>query len=350
MENIYNYIMHVKTPLISKFQMTIIFLATTFLIPNAGITQNYRNPKAYIQDFGKNELHIKEALIEYSSTIINLCADSRTQQTLDELYNKLNKINDILIMNDIGIKGDTGLRDAFLRLNNNTITLIKNNTFKLNDFEEQSHLDISEILKNFTTKELEIQRYYSEIIAYENIKREFGEKYNIRIRSNNQKSPLEYNAYQSLIFYKINVLDEKLYKLLMTTNIQEIEKCMDILKMISEESLVKTKFYKDEYDDPALNDATIDLVNFMVQQNSMLVNLYKNYLVSLNNLIENKNKIEEGNNSVINNYNKQKNLFDNTFYNIQTLKEKSINRWYNANYVFLKNNLKFANSYESFTR
>ena len=350
MKNLITIIEHTRKPLINRHYVAILFLITNLLISSVAITQNYRTPKAYIQDFGKNELHIKEALIEYSSTIINLCADSRTQHTLDQLYNKLNKINDNLMMNDIGIKGDTGLRDAFLRLNNNTITLIKNNTFKLNDFEEQSHLEISEILKNFTLKELEIQRYYSEIIAYENIKREFGEKYKIRIRVNNDKSPLEYNAYQSLIFYKINVLDEKLYRLLLSNNLHEIEKCMDILKMIGEESLVKTNFYKVDNIDPALNDATIDLVKFMVQQNSMLVQLYKDYIKSLNNLIENKNKIEEGNNSVINNYNKQKNLFDNTFYNIQTLKEKSINRWYNANYVFLKNNLKFANSYESFTR
>ena len=330
--------------------MTILFLATTFLIPEIGISQNYRNPKAYIKDFGKNELHIKEALIEYSSTIIKLSTDSRAKQTFDELNNKLNKINDNLIINDKGFKGDTELRDAFLRLNNNTITLIKNNTFKLNDFVEQSHLETSEILKNLTNKELEIKRYYSEIIDYENIKREFGEKYNIRIRYNNQKSPLEYNAYQSLIFYKINVLDEKLFKLLMTDNIQEIEKCMNTLKLIYAESLVKTKFYKDEYDYATLNEATIDLITFIVQQNNILVNLYKDYQISLNIITENMNKLEDDNNSVLENYTKNKNLYDETFYNIQTLKEKLITRWYNANHTFLKRNLKFANSYESFTR
>jgi hypothetical protein len=57
-----------KSPkLFNKFtfeSLVTLMLIFVFLDGNA---QEYRNARAYINDFGKNELFVKESLMEYSS-------------------------------------------------------------------------------------------------------------------------------------------------------------------------------------------------------------------------------------------------------------------------------------------
>jgi hypothetical protein len=96
-----------------------------------GTSQNYRNAKAYITDFGRNELFVKESLMEYSTSIIDASPDDRVQTTLERIYKKLEDVNENLTKNDRGVYGDTDLRDAFIKLNNKTITLLKNKSFRL---------------------------------------------------------------------------------------------------------------------------------------------------------------------------------------------------------------------------
>ena len=83
----------------------------------------------------KNELFVKESLMEYSLAIMDASSDVRIETTLEKIYNKLENINLNLLKNDIGIgdnnSKDTGLRDAFIKLNVKTITLLKNKSLKL---------------------------------------------------------------------------------------------------------------------------------------------------------------------------------------------------------------------------
>lgn len=83
--------------------------------------QNYRNPKAYITDFSKSELFLKETLIEYSKSIIEASPEERIQIAMERIHIKIEDINENLLKNDIGIYGDTSLRNEFIKLNSKTI-------------------------------------------------------------------------------------------------------------------------------------------------------------------------------------------------------------------------------------
>ena len=322
-----------------------------------GNAQNYRNPKAYIKDFGKNELFVKESLMEYSSTIIEASSDDRVQTTLERVYKKLEDINENLIKNDKGIDGDTGLRDAFMKLNNKTITLLKNKSLKLNDYNIQSNLDYSEIFKNFAYKESEIAKYYSEIIKYESSKKEFGLKYKINIRSYNKKNIFEYNAYQNLIFYKINVLDEKLIQLLKYRKVEDVVECVNFINSVTQESLTKTNTFKDDFTDTSLNDANIEFITFITKQNEILIPLYKEYIVIYDDFQKIKSKFQEKNeaadveeyNNQVKKFNKVKNTFFDTLHQNQIKKTELIKKWFDTNSLFLKNNIEFENLYEKFS-
>jgi len=184
------------------------FCIILFFNSNNTKAQNYRNPKAYIYDFVKNETFVKESLTEYSYSIVNISTDGRIQNTLDRIYLKLENINTILLKNDKGVNGDLELRDAFIKLNVKTISLLKNKSLVLNDYSYQSSLDYVDILKNFAFKENEITDYYRGLISYENNKKLFALKYKINLINNpSKKNMFEYNAYQNIIYYEMNVLD-----------------------------------------------------------------------------------------------------------------------------------------------
>lgn len=319
--------------------------------------QNYRNPKAYINDFGKNELFVKESLMEYATAIIDASPDARIQNTLERIYTKLEEINVNLLKNDIGIAGDTDLREAFIKLNNKTITLLKNKSLKLNDYSIQSGLDYSEIFKNFSYKELEISKYYAEILNYESTKRDFGMKYKILIRNYNKKNVFEYDAYQNLIFYKLNVLDDKLVQLLKYRKIDDVIECTNFMTNVAQESLIKTDIYKDDFIDTSLNDANIDFINFIVNQNQTLLPLYQEYVLVYDDFQKIKTKFLETNdqikvedyNNEVRRYNVVKNKFFDTLYENQIKKKEFLKNWYTINSDFLKHNIEFEDLYEKFS-
>ena len=331
-------------------------LILLFVILN-GNAQNYRNAKAYINDFGKNELFVKESLMEYSTTIIDASPDTRVQSTLERIYKKLEEININLLKNDIGINGDTDLRDAFIKLNTKTITLLKNKSLKLNDDRVQSGLEYSEIYKNFAYKEYEISKYYSEILNYESAKKEFGLKYKIKIRNYNKKNVFEYNAYENLIFYKLNVLDEKLTQLFKYQNSKDVVECTNFMTNLAEESLIKTDLYKNDFVDTSLNDINMEFINFMIKQNEKLLPLYQQYITVSEDFQKFKSKFLEENNSIkvedynkeVQRYNDTKNKFFNTLTENQIAKAELLKRWYVTNSNFLKNNIEFEDLYEKFT-
>jgi hypothetical protein len=334
----------------------LLFLAFLFSY-ETGTAQNYRNAKAYIIDFGKNELFVKESLMEYSTSIIDASPDFRVQTTLERIYTKLEDINENLITNDKGFNGDTDLRDAFIKLNNKTITLLKNKSLKLNDYEDQSNLEYAEIFKNFEYKETEMALYYSEILKYESSKRDFGLKYNIQIRSYNKKNVFEYNAYQNLIFYKLNILDSKLIQLFKYKEVDKAVECAKFMTGLIQESLIKTDFYKDDFTDTSLNDANVELINFFLKQNETLLPLYQEYLLIGEDFQKIKAKFLENNtimsiedyNSEVKRYNKAKNTFFDALQENQIMKIDLMKRWFVTNSLFLKKNIEFENLYEKFT-
>jgi hypothetical protein len=332
-----------------------------FFVFLSGIAQDYRNAKAYINDFGKNELFVKESLMEYSTGIIDASPDARVETTLERIYSKLEDINFNLLKNDVGIgdkeNKDTALRDAFIKLNSKTLTLLKNKSLKLNDYNLQSGLDYSEIYKNFSYKESEIAKYYKEILNYESTKKEFGLKYKILIRNYNKKNVFEYNAYENLIFYKLNVLDDKLIQLFKYRNTADVTECINFMNSLATDSLIKTDVYKNDFTDTSLNDANIEFINFILKQNETLQPLFQQYVLVYEDFQKIKTKFLESNNQIkvedynaeVRRYNEIKNTFFDTLYDNQIKKSDLLKRWYSTNSQFLKNNIEFENLYEKFT-
>lgn len=321
---------------------------------NMSIAQNYRNPKAYINDFVKNEIFAKESLAEYSASIVNISSDTRVQATLDKIYSKLENINTILIKNDKGVFGDTELRDAFIQLNTKTISLLRNKSLILNDYAFQSALDYSDIFKNFVYKENEITDYYKGIIAYENTKRHFALKYKINLKSNAvKKNIFEYNAYQNIIYYEMNVLDEKLMTLLKEKNIEKVNECMRYITKVAEEGYRKTDSYRNDFKDTSLNNANFEYITFIVKQKETLLPFYFDYI----NLYESLQVAKKASNSIsleeynltVRKYNNAKNIFFDTLYTVQNNKSELIKAWTLTNGTFLKNNSEFENKFQSLT-
>lgn len=328
------------------------------LLFQAASAQNYRNAEAYIEDFGKNELFVKEALMEYSASIVNADLEDRISDNLVRLYLKLEAINENLSKNDRGIYGDLDLKNAFIKLNQETIYLLKNKSLKLNDYKFQSALDYPEIMNNFNYKESGIKNYYREILNYENKKKEFGLKYKIQIRYFNKKNVFEYDAYQSFIYYRLNVLDEKFIELLKTTNSDAVTKCMDYITQIGQESLMRTESYKNDFIDSSLNDANIEFINFMMSQKEKIVPLFNNYITTSTNFYSIKQKSEENKNTIsdeeynteVRKFNKVKNEFFDALLKVQIEKQNLLLKWQLTNSNFLKRNIEFENLYEKFTK
>ncbi len=339
----------------SLFLIGFVFLL--FLFPQNGAAQNYRNPKAYILDFGKNELFVKEALMEYSASIVDANLEQRIATNLERMYIKLAEVNVNLRQNDHGVDGDLGLRDAFIHLNEETIKLLQNKSLKLNDYQLQSALDYPDILKNFAYKELGIKNYYSEIIKYENNKKEFGLKYNIIIRYYKQKNIFEYDAYQNFIFYRLNVLDEKFIELIKNKDVAEVNHCMEYITQIGNESLMRTESYKDDFTDMSLNDANTEFTQFIMKQKEDLIPLYTIYIKTAENFKILKRTMAESTSGIsvedynieVHKYNKAKNDFFDTLNTIQIKKRDLLIQWYITNSNFLKHNIEFENLYEKFT-
>ena len=247
-------------------------------------SQEYRNAEAYIKDFEKNETYVKNALIEYSSSIIYDQLDARIEITLNRIYHKLEAINTNLTINDKGFKGDLSLNNAFIKMNNSTISHLKNKSLPI-DYNKQKSLDFPDIFKCFKIRQQEINNYYLLIVEYNNSKRNFCMRNKIaKIRYFSKKKIFEHEAHQSFIFFKLNLLDAKLCDLLLTTDIENVRKCFTFLNQICDESIVETEKYKNVLIDQSLNNENIALIQFLIQQNKSLIPLYNNYIQVLNEL------------------------------------------------------------------
>lgn len=331
----------------------VIFLCVFFVNPGITTAQNYRSPKAYIDDFARNEDFLKESLVEYTAAVINISPDNRAQSTLDRIFKKLENVNTILLRNDKGIMGDVVLRDAFIRMNTRTITLLKNKVLILNDYSTQSALDYPQILKNFAYKEKELANYYKGLIDYENEKREFAQKYNIIIKEEvKTKNAFESNAYQNLVFYRMNVIDDKLAMLLKEKNIDQVKECFAQMQIIAQECIRKTESYKLDFKDTSLNNANIDLINFMLKQKEALLQPYANYVMAATELDKakaDKNMSDATYNMHVKHFNAMKNAFFDTLYAVQLRKKEMLDRWYITNSKWIKNNTEFEDLKDKIT-
>lgn len=305
--------------------------------------QNYRNAQAYMDDFEKNESYVKEYLIEYSSSIIYEFKDTRTQATLERIYEKLEAINHNLNKNDIGFNNDISLRDSFLKMNTSTINLLKNNSLRLTDYDTLKTKSFPEIFECFEKRKRDIINYYSLILDYNNCKRNFSKKHNLKnTRYFNKKNLFEYDAHQSLFFYKMNVLDAKLCDLIQSTDTKNATQCAFYLIQVCDEILLETEIYKKIHIDQSLNNANIELIHFFKSQNENLLPKYINYMavfIEFTIMKANTNTPVEQYNEKVRALNRSKNLFYDNFNKTQMEKKKLIENWYKIKTDFLKKNL-----------
>ena len=190
---------------------------------------------------------------------------------------------------------------------------------------------------------------YVKFKNYENIKKEFGEKYNIPIKYYTGFNIYEYNTYENLIFYKINVLDEKLMTAIRDRDLPTIETCNSLIVNTCNESLQKTADYKNQYHDETLNNANILFSNFFLMQDKLLIPTTVSFFEVSEKFQKTKCSLEEDSkcitiveyNNQVREYNELKNKFYDTLYEINVKKNSLINKWVTTNSEFLKNNFSF---------
>ena len=159
------------------------------------------------------------------------------------------------------------------------------------------------------------------------------------------------------MFYKINILDDKLIQLLKNLNIEQVSECIHYMNTISQELKAKTIAYKNDYEDQSLIEANLEFLQFISKQNEIIFPLYHEY-VAVYDTFQNtkKNFLEQNDNSNVEVYNAEvvrfnriKNTFFDTLYDLQVKKSDLVNRWYVTNSLFLKNNIEFEDLYDKFT-
>lgn len=334
-----------------------VFLVFVFLFPSKIISQEYRTAKAYIEDFGKNDMYIKKALIDYSVTIVESFLDTRSVITSKRILDKLKIINSNINHHDKGFKGNTVLRDGFLKMNEKTLEALENKTIVLDDFDSQSKLSINEIISNFNRRESNILKYFEEISRFEKIKKEFGVQYNVSIRNYDEKNVFEYSAKQNILFYKMNVLDHKLIDLIKNKDKNGFTECIQAIENLKPHILEKTAELKNEFKDESLNNANIEYIAFLSDQNEKIASYVYEYIKQYQILqalrakskrIQVTNQTINENNKAIKLYNYKKNLLFLMLEEIQNNKKKLYNKWYATNGEFLKNNIVFENIHDKF--
>ena len=345
----------IKTGQKSNLQTLISFFLFVGLLPTIIHSQQYRTINAYMDDFAKNELYVKKSLMDYSVSIVESQLYSRTKYTADRIVTKLENMNTILRINNKGFEGNTLLRDSFIKLNQKTIDCLKNGSLILNDYDYQSNLSMLEIGENLSQKESQLIDYYQELKNYEQDKRNFALCYKLHLNTNKRKNILEYNAYQNILFYKMNVMDEKLTSVINAKDKKGFSDCMDMITLMHQQILDKTSEYKYEFKDTSLNDANIEYSNFIAGQKEKLTDLFNNYVDEYNALQALKNSSQPETNETtaaynyaVKSYNIKKNLFYAVFNNLQSTKEKLYDNWLTINSAFLKNNGQFDSLYEKY--
>ncbi|MCF6133042.1 hypothetical protein [Flavobacterium wongokense] len=310
--------------------------------------QNYRTIDAYLEDFGKNEMFIKKALMDYTVTIVESQLDSRSKVTSQRIVEKIENINRILKTTDKGFQGNTSLRDSFIKMNERTVESLKNGSLILTDYDYQSSLSLPEIGENLNRKEQEMMTYYQALENYEKDKKYFGSCHRYHFKSPVGKNILEYNAQQNIMFYKLNVMDEKLTKVIAAMDRKGFTECMNMIALMHEQIMLKTAQYNNYFRDNSLNEANIQYSTFINNQQDQLSSLFEEYVTEYEALqaLKKSNNAETAENvarynETVRSYNAKKNAFYSVFNSLQSTKDNMYNNWYVTNAEFLKHNGEF---------
>lgn len=342
-------------PTLTRFVIFILISVPTTLFSQEATSSGYRNINSYLADFAKNELFVKKSLIEYSSSIIENQAITRSEVSSIRIIDKLKKINTILRRFDKGFEKNTTLRDSFIKMNEKTIECMTNGTLILNDYELQSSKNISDIVLNLTQREANLVSYFNELRRYEKSKKDFGLLFNINIKNFSGNNLFEYNAYQNILFYKINVIDQKMIVAITCINKDEFIRSIVALENIYQEILVKTTDYKNDYKDVSLNQGNIAYAKFIYNQKEVIVPLFNDFINEYEALQLLKDvKTDETATSIalynkaVKSYNFSKNKLFNFLKVAQENRNKMYDSWFNINRAFLKNNVKLDDIYENY--
>jgi len=341
---------------IENRKISIVFLVfVVAMFSTIAHAQDYRTIDAYMDDFGKNEMFVKKALIDYSVTIIESQMNTRSKVTSDKIVNKLANINQIMKTTNKGFENNTLLRDSFIRMNEKTIESLKNGSLILNDYDYQSTLSFAEINANMAQKEKNMQSYYDEMKNFDKNKRAFGSQYNVGFKSTGTKNVLEYNAYQNLLFYKMNVIDQKLSALIDAKDKAGFAKCFAVIDALHDEIIAKTNQYKGVFKDNSMNDANVKYANFIQSQKEILSPLFNDFADESAKLAVLKKSSQQtpaavaAYNEQVRAYNAKKNAFYAVFDRIKATKKNMYDNWYVVNSKFLQHNGEFENIHEKYT-
>ena len=339
----------------SNILSQLFFLLFVGLLPTVLQSQNYRNIEAYLDDFGKNEMFIKKALMDYTVTIIESQQDSRSIVTATRIIEKIQNINIMLKNRDKGFEGNTMLRDSFIKTNEKTMESLANGSLILNDYDYQSSLSLAEIGENLTRKETAMMNYYKQLQSYEKDKKYFGTCFRFHFKSPVGKNILEYNAQQNIMFYKLNVMDEKLTKVITAMDKKGFADSMNMIAFIHQQIMLKTAMYNNYFRDNSLNEANIAYSTFINNQKSQLNNLFNEYVIEYEKLQALKNSTAQDTkdsvaayNETVRSYNAKKNIFYATFNDLQSTKKSMYDNWYLINADFLRYNGEFDNIHTKF--
>lgn len=336
----------------------VIFILTsvpTTLFSQESKAPGYRNINSYLADFAKNELFVKKSLIDYSATIMEDHAMARASISSSRIVDKLKKINVILRRFDKGYQNNTTLRDSFIRMNEKTIECMTNGTLILNDYELQASKEMSDVKSNLTLREKNLISYYNELKVYEETKRNFGLLFKINIKSFSGNNVFEYNAYQNILFYKINVIDQKILTSISCINKADFIESMTTLDNIYQEVIAKTSTYENTFRDVSLNNENIAYSNYIYSQKEVMIPLFNDFIKEYEELqvlkdaktLETTESIAHYN-AKVRTYNATKNKLFDYLRVAQVTKMKLYNKWFKINQSFLVNNIKVANIYESY--
>lgn len=334
----------------------LLFITSTISFSQEDNSMGYRTLKAYVDDFAKNELYIKKSLIEYSNTIIENQLESRSISTSKKIIEKLKNINSIIRQNDKGFEKNTLLRDSFIKMNEKTIECLSNGTLIMNDYVLLSQLSVSEIEKTLSERENALKSYFEELKKFEKSKKEFGRMNNIKIKGLTGENILEYNAYQNALFFKINVLDEKINASIININDNDFKESLNALDNAYLDVISKTTLYKSTFVDTSLNNENLTYSFFIHSQKKKIIpvfNAFSTAFVSLQKLKKTTNNLSQESietyNLAVKSYNLKKNALFDILDVIQKNKKIMYNKWLVVNRTFLKNNVKFTDIYEGYT-
>jgi len=338
-----------------RFVIFILISIPASLFSQEAKSPGYRNINSYLADFAKNELFVKKSLIDYSTSIMEDHRMERTSVSSTRIVDKLKKINVILKRFDKGFKNNTTLRDGFIRMNEKTIECMTNGTLILNDYELQSSKNMNDVKSNLTLRENNVKSYFNELKSYEETKTKFGLLFNIKINGFSGNNIFEYNAYQNILFYKINVIDQKILASISCINKDEFFESIATLDNIYKEVIMKTTDLKDDFRDSSLNEENVAYSKFIYDQKETMIPLFTDFIKEYEALQllkevktpETKESIAKYN-AKVRFYNASKNKLFDFLKVVQVSKIKMYNKWFATNHSFLVNNIKVENIYESY--